>query len=256
MALSDAFPTGPADDRITVTVLSAPFRARTYAALLYLALAFPLGIAYFVCTVVGLSLGLGLSVLLVGVPILVATVGGVVLVSIGERALARTLLGAEIDPPSWKVTEASGAVDGAVAVVTDLAVWGALAFVLSKLIVGVVGFTVITVVLSVGGSLLATPLYYDAPGASVGLILPEPIRRELSLVVPWEQFEVGVSFILRLTSWEVSTLPGALVMSLVGVAAFVVGLNALNAVAWVCARWAELTLGRTGTPTADGADAS
>jgi len=243
MALSDAFPTRPPNDRIVAAVLSAPFRARTYAAALYLVLAFPAGIAYFVCTVVGLSLGLGLSVLLVGVPILAATLGGVVLVSIGERALARTLLGAEIDPPSWKVREASGAVDGAIAVVTDLAVWGALAFVLSKLVVGVVGFTLITVVLSVGGSLLATPLYYDAPGTSVGIILPEPIRRELSLVVPWEQFEVGVSFILRLTSWEVSTLPGALAMSLVGVAAFVVGLNVVNAAGWLCARWAELTLG-------------
>jgi hypothetical protein len=243
MALSDALSSRLASRRVAEAVLLAPFRARTYAAAVYLALAFPLGIAYFVCTVVGISLGIGLSVLVVGVPILAATLGGVVVVSIGERALARTLLGAEIAAPSWKVREASGVTDGAVAVVTDLAVWGAVVFVLSKLVVGVAGFTLLTVVLSVGGSLLATPLYYDTPGASVGLVLPEPIRRELSLVVPWEEFEVGVSFIVRLTSWEVSTLPGALAMSLAGAVAFLVGLNLLNAAGWLCARWAELTLG-------------
>ncbi|RLM51966.1 sensor domain-containing protein [Halorubrum sp. Atlit-28R] len=244
MALSDALSVPSADSGVVRAVLLTPFRPRTYAAAAYLALAFPLGIAYFVGTVVGISLGLGLSVLVVGVPILAATLGGVVAVSIGERALAEALLGADITPPSWKVREASGVTDGAVAVVTDLAVWGAVAFVLSKLVVGVAGFTLLTVLLSVGGSLLATPLYYDAPGASVGLILPEPIRRELSLVVPWEQFEVGVSFIVRLTSWEVSTLPGALAMSLLGVLALLVGLNVLYAAGWLCARWAELTLGQ------------
>ncbi|MEZ3164306.1 sensor domain-containing protein [Halorubrum sp. RMP-47] len=243
MALSDALSNPPASRRVAAAALRTPFRVRTYAAAVYLALSFPLGIAYFVCTVVGLSLGLSLSVLLVGVPILAATLGGVVLVSVGERVLARRLLGADVDAPSWKVTEASGVADRILAVVTDLAVWGALVFVLSKLVVGVAGFTLLTVVLSVGGSLLATPLYYDTPGATVGLILPEPIRRELSLVVPWEQFEVGVSFIVRLTSWEVSTLPGALLMSLLGVGVFLLGLNVLSAAGWLCARWAELTLG-------------
>ena len=78
-------------------MLLAPFRPRTYAAAVYLALAFPLGIAYFVGTVVGISHGLGLSILVVGVPILAATLGGVVAVSIGERALAEGLLAS---PPS------------------------------------------------------------------------------------------------------------------------------------------------------------
>ncbi|MDB2260164.1 sensor domain-containing protein [Halorubrum ezzemoulense] len=251
MALSDALSDPPANRRVAEAVLSAPFRIRTYAAAAYLALSFPLGIAYFVCTAVGLSLGVSLSVLLVGVPILAATLGGVVLVSIGERVLARRLLGADIADPSWKVTEASGIADRALAAATDLAVWGALLFVLSKLIIGVAGFTLLTVVLSVGASLLAAPLYYDAPGASVGLILPEPIRRELSLVVPWEQFEVGVSFIVRLTSWEVSTLPGALLMSLFGVLAALVGLNVVSAAGWLCARWAEFALGAGTSPVSD-----
>lgn len=223
-------------------VVTVPLRLRTYGVLVYLALAFPLGIAYFVGVVVGLSVGLGLSILLVGVPILLATVGAVVVVATGERLLAQRLLGADIPAPDWQVLHASGLRDRTVALVTDLAVWGALLFVVSKLAVGIAGFTLLVVVFSFAGSLLATPWYYDSPGASVGLILPEPITRELSVVVPWEQFEVGLSFVVRVTSWEVTTLPEAVLASVVGLVVLLAGLNLTNALGWLCARWAELTL--------------
>lgn len=223
-------------------MLLVPVRLRTYGVLLYLALSFPLGIGYFVGAVVGLSLGVGLSVLLIGFPILAATLGGVVLIAAGERALARRLLGADIPRPSWGLSETSRLRDQVLAVLTNPVLWGSLIFVLSKLVVGVAAFTVIVTVFSVGLSLLAAPLYYDTPGTSVGVFLPEPIQRELSLVVPWEQFEVGISFIVRLTSWEVSTLPGALLLSAVGVFVLLLGGNILMAGGWICARWAELTL--------------
>ena len=51
----------------------APFRGATYKRALYLVLAFPLGIAYFVALVAGTSIGLSLVVIWVGIPILVAT---------------------------------------------------------------------------------------------------------------------------------------------------------------------------------------
>jgi hypothetical protein len=242
MALSD-----PVSDVSTTLpsvrqVLLVPFRPRTYGAVLYLALAFPLGIGYFVGTVVGLSLGISLSVLLIGLPILAATGGGVVLVAAAERVVARRLLGADIPAPSWGLSEASRLRDQVLTVLTNPVLWGSLIFVLSKLAIGVAAFTVIVVVLSVGLSLLGAPLYYDTPGTSVGIFLPEPIQRELSLVVPWERFEVGISFIVRLTSWEVSTLPGALLLSVLGAFVLLLGMNILTAGGWICARWAELTL--------------
>ncbi|OYR78673.1 histidine kinase [Halorubrum ezzemoulense] len=223
-------------------LLLVPFRLRTYGVILYLVLAFPLGIGYFVGTVVGLSLGISLSVFLVGLPILAATIGGVVLVAAGERVMARRLLDANVPAPSWGISEASQLRDQVLTVLTNPVLWGSLIFVLSKLAVGVAAFTIVVVVFSLGLSLLAAPLYYNMPGASVGFFLPEPIQRELSLVIPWEQFEVGLSFIVRLTSWEVSTLPGALLLSVLGVFVLLVGMNVLTAGGWICARWAELTL--------------
>lgn len=223
-------------------LLLVPFQLRTYGVLLYLALAFPLGIGYFVGTVVGLSIGISLSVFLIGLPILAATLGGVVVVAAVERVVARRLLGADIPAPSWGLSEASQLRDKVLTVLTHPVLWGSLIFVLSKLAIGVAAFTVIVVVLSVGLSLLGAPLYYDMPGTSAGFFLTEPIQRELSLVVPWEQFEVGISFIVRLTSWEVSTLPGALLLSILGAFVLLLGLNILTAGGWICARWAELTL--------------
>jgi hypothetical protein len=220
----------------------APLRPRAYTTLVYLALAFPLGLAYFVVTVTGLSVGLGLSVILVGVPILAATLAFVLAAAAVERVLARHLLGVAVPSPDFAATDETGLRDRTVAFLTDTAVWGALVFVVSKLLVGVAAFTSLVVVFSFGLSLLATPLYYDQPGVSVGLVLSESVERELSLVVPWEQFEVGLSFVVRITSWTVSSLPGALVASLVGVVVLVAGLNLLNAGGWLCARWAETTL--------------
>lgn len=242
MALSDSVSDISATLPSVRQALLVPFQLRTYGVLLYLSLAFPLGIGYFVGATVGLSLGISLSVLLIGLPILAATVGGVVLVAAVERVMARRLLGADIRTPSWGLSEASRLRDQVLTVLTNPVLWGSLIFVLSKLAVGVAAFTIIVIVLSLGLSLLGAPLYYDMPGTSVGLVLPEPIRRELSIVIPWEQFEVGISFIVRLTSWEVSTLPGALLLSALGAFVLLLGLNVLTAGGWICARWAEVTL--------------
>src|SRR5262245_45064257 len=80
--------------------LTAPVRARSYANLLFLALAFPLGLAYFVFLAVGWSVGLGLTVVWVGLPILAAVVLGSFALSMFERQLAIHLLGAEVPPMS------------------------------------------------------------------------------------------------------------------------------------------------------------
>ncbi len=46
---------------------------KTYLSMFYLLLSFPLGIIYFVFIVTGLSLGLGLAITLLGIPILFLT---------------------------------------------------------------------------------------------------------------------------------------------------------------------------------------
>ncbi len=57
---------------------------------MYLALAFPLGLAYFVGFTVGVSMGVALLVTLVGVALLLPTVAGATLAAGVEVRLART----------------------------------------------------------------------------------------------------------------------------------------------------------------------
>lgn len=49
----------------------APFRRQTWANILYLALSFPLGVAYFTVLVTVIATGGGMAVTLVGIPLLV-----------------------------------------------------------------------------------------------------------------------------------------------------------------------------------------
>ena len=65
------------DERAAITfpealrqIFGAPFRLRTYKNLLYLTLAMPLGLAYFVFLIVGLALGFGLTLIWIGLPLL------------------------------------------------------------------------------------------------------------------------------------------------------------------------------------------
>src|SRR4051812_46938929 len=81
-----------------VRFLSAPVEARSYANLLYLAMSFPLGLAYFVFLTVGLSVGIGLTIVWVGLPILALVIAGSWGMAALERQMAIHLLGVAVPP--------------------------------------------------------------------------------------------------------------------------------------------------------------
>ena len=72
--------------------------------MVYLWLAFPSGLFYFVFLTVGLSLGVSLVVVWVGIPILLVVVGAWWLFGAFERAQAEYLLGFPVapSPRSWE----------------------------------------------------------------------------------------------------------------------------------------------------------
>ena len=71
-------------------------RPQTWLNVLFQWLAFPLGLFYFIFLVVGLSLGLGLLVVWVGIPILLVVAGAWWLFGSFERLQARYLLEADV----------------------------------------------------------------------------------------------------------------------------------------------------------------
>jgi signal transduction histidine kinase len=74
-------------------------RAQTWLNLAYLLAAFPTGLAYFVVLVVGVSTGVALAVVVVGLLILVATLAAWRGMAAVERGIARALLGVTIAQP-------------------------------------------------------------------------------------------------------------------------------------------------------------
>ncbi|MEY7850381.1 sensor domain-containing protein [Natrarchaeobius sp. A-rgal3] len=226
------------------SIVASPFRPQTYRNLLYLLLVFPLGTVYFVFLVAGLSLGVGLSITLVGIPILLF----VLLASHGfaafERELARRLLGVDIVSPSYAFLEDRDATARVRALVLGRETYAAVGYLASKFVVGIGAFVLVTLLFSIVIALLAMPLYYDQPNAQVGLVLEEPVQFTSSIQLPWDGLLVGLEIGLSIVSWEVTSFADALAFSAVGVVALVVSLAICNAVAWLLGQYTRLFLGR------------
>ena len=80
--------------------LRAPFEARTWRELGYALLNLPMGVLGFVWTVTMLSLGAGLLITFIGLPVLALALGGCRAIGRVERARARSLLWLDIEEPA------------------------------------------------------------------------------------------------------------------------------------------------------------
>lgn len=145
-------------------------RAQTYRNLAYLLLSFPLGLAYFVFLTVGVSLGVGLSVVLVGIPILLGVLAAVFLLADLERALASGLLGVTV-PTRPRPQPEGSLLDRTQARLSDSGTWQTVAFLLSRFVTGLFAFVVTVTLLSLSFALLAAPLVYDRSGVAYDLVV-------------------------------------------------------------------------------------
>ena len=147
--------------------------ARTARQLLYLLLAFPSGLVWFVGSIVGLSTGLGLAVVGVGLPILAATLVAWMAAAEVERRLAGALLGVEI-PRAARRPRPRGLRWGELRLwVNSLMTWKGVAFLLAKLPAGVVTLVVVVVTGALPFLLLSAPvrLAAEGPDLPVGAIV-------------------------------------------------------------------------------------
>jgi signal transduction histidine kinase len=141
-----------------VRVLRAPFEARTWKETIYLLLSMPIGIATFTVIVTGVSLGFGLLITLIGIPILIATLYVSRWMGSFERGRAALLLDAEVprpyraDPPSggkWWATPVARA--------KDPATWIELVYHLLLMPIGVITFAIVVTLWSLAVGLLIAP---------------------------------------------------------------------------------------------------
>ncbi len=239
-------PTGPTIEVPKPTVrrvLAAPIRPQSYRNLVYLGLAFPLGLAYFIFFAVGLSLSAGLSILLVGIPMFVGVLVVAHVLSVLERVQARALLRVAIDRPPIPFLEAESVRDRVKRLVLDHTTLKAIIHHATKLAVGIASFTLLVSGIVTSAVFIAVPLYYDKPGVNVGVFPPSPIEITSEIYVPWDDLLVGVETAFRITELRVDTIPEALVMSGFGVLLYVGFINLANGLAWAAGEYADALLG-------------
>jgi Putative sensor len=155
----------PVDDWIHEAVRPLVTR-RGGTILLYHLLGLPLGVAYFVWLVTGLSTGLGLLITLIGIPLLTLVLASVRPLAAFERGLANELLGADI-PGAPIAPAGTGLLGRLKAYWTDARTWRGVVFLFVRFPAGLASFVVATVAYGIALTLLAAPLL--APLVAEGL---------------------------------------------------------------------------------------
>jgi len=227
--MSESPNTGTSTRRSISGIVGVVANAQTYRNLLYLLLAFPLGIAYYVLLMLGFTLGLVLSVLVVGLGVLIGTVIGLRFIESFERRLANTLLGTAIPAPDDVEKDDEGIVGTVKAYLQAPSTWRGLGFVILKFWIGVLSFVLLVTFLGTAIELLMLPLF------------PEGV-----LQVQVNEWEVAQSF--ETTTQRAVAVP-------IGAALGIVALHILNAFAGANASIASSLLGPGDSDSEEGTTA-
>lgn len=225
---------------------AAPFRTRTYLNLAYLVLAFPLGLVYFVCVTVGLSVGVATSIILVGIPLLGAVVALALVAAAFERRLTSWML--DVDVPGKTELAGDDWWEQLRELATEPGTYAPLLYLPLKFAVGTAAFVVVMNALVTGVALLSMPLHYGEPGLYVGLVTNRPVELHPALHFGWNRLLVGVETVVTVGAWKVETLADSLVAAGAGVLLLLAGLSALNWIAGLYGRLTAWLLSRTFDP--------
>jgi hypothetical protein len=160
--------------------VSVAFKKQTYMNILYLLFTFPLGTAYFVFLITGLSLGFHLVGVWIGIPILLLVFLAWWEMASFERQLAEWLLGMKMPPMSREQLEADSLLDRWIVKLRNPVTWKALLFLLMKFPLGIFSLAVAIFMVILTLFLLMSPLMYYA---GYHLLLDVPRYAALTLSV-------------------------------------------------------------------------
>jgi len=186
---------------------------RSYLNIVYLLLAFPLGTFYFVFLVTGLSLGFGLIITLVGIPILLLVLSGSWVLCRFERQVAITLLNEDI-PLSVSRPASGGLWSRVKALLKDRVTWTGVLYLFLKFPLGIVTFTIAVTLIAVTVGFLAAPTYMWTSDSIV-----------------WG-------------SWSFDPFPWSWILTIIGIPMVFISLHLMNAIAVVFGRMTRVMLGK------------
>ncbi|GAA2566676.1 MULTISPECIES: sensor histidine kinase [Streptomyces] len=205
-------PGSPGEQRHRLpAALRAPVEGRTWRELGYVLLSLPISVLLFTYAITMVSLGAGLLVTFLGVPVLAAALAGCRGFGALERARARGLLGLEVADPEPLRTKRQGFMAWIGAVLKSGASWRSLLYAVLQLPWAVFSFTVVVTFWSIGWSLLTYPLWFwlfPMYGGQGGMQLYGDEQHRIYLDNPFEitvTALVGLLFTIA-TPWIVRAL--------------------------------------------------
>ncbi len=187
---------------------------QSYINIAYLLLAFPLGIAYFVFLVTGLSVGFGLIITLVGIPILLLVLGGSSILCRFERWITREMLHEQISQHS-KEPVIGGWWPQLKAHLGNRVTWTGMFYLLLKFPTGIATFTIAVTLISLTIGLIGAPAY------------------------------MWTSDSLIWGSHEFDPFPWSWILTLIGIPMIFISLHVMNGIASVEGKLARVMLGRS-----------
>ncbi len=203
---------------------------RTWLRILYLFLAFPLGLLYFVVLVTGWSVGLSLAIVIIGFPILVLTLLCWLLFARVERELAIHLLGAKVRPMTVPDPTPRTTWQRLLETLSDPVTWKSLVYVLIEFPFGTLSFTLALTLLSISVSLVLYPVLYIV----LNSLYPQFPNEMQGTMWPNVQINGHIN---------TAVVINFLAISAVGVAFTVASVAVLNGLGWLWGRFAEVMLG-------------
>ncbi|MEW2397477.1 sensor domain-containing protein [Streptomyces sp. NPDC046862] len=204
--------------------LRAPFEARSWREFAYVLLSLPIGILMFTYAVTMVSLGAGLLVTFLGVPVLAGALAGARGLGAMERARARGLLGVEVASPEPLRMKRSGAMAWMGAMLKSGTSWRHMLYAMVQFPWAVFSFVVAVNLWVFGWSMLTYPLWFWVFPMWVGQGGIQLYGDESHHVYLDNPFEITVTVLVGLlitmaTPWIVralTTVDGLMVRGLLG----------------------------------------
>jgi uncharacterized membrane protein len=140
---------------------------RAYGALIYMLLSLATGIFYFTWAVTGVSLTVGLAILIIGIPFALLFIGSVRVISWVEGRVVEALLGVRM-PRRLPTQEEGGTVWTRIKrMLADARTWSSLLYMALQLPLGIIYFTLAVTLGATSGSFIAGGFYEMTTGKNV-----------------------------------------------------------------------------------------
>jgi len=205
--------------QITNRFFKVMVSGQAYLNLIYLLAAFPLGVFYFVFLVSGLSIGISLSIVWVGIPLLLVVGVGWWVLARFERLLAIHWLKEEVPsmmPPPIEPKNIWRYFKG---YLSNPVTWKSPVYLFLKFPLGLATFVILVILVSLSLAFLTLPLTY-----------------ELS------DFQFGGFFSPDQAAWQIDSMGEALIGTLIGLLLWPLTMQITNGLAWMHAKFARVML--------------